>query len=78
MHDFSDLVERLRSEYRSQPGLTGVLAEGTPAIGLRYQFTDKAAAESFLKFRTLQFSYEPANANELCINGCDVIETWRL
>lgn len=77
MHNFTELAQRLQDEYRHQPGLTSILSEGEPAIGLRYKFTDDSAANRFMKLRELQFSYEPVNANELVMDGSDVIEIWR-
>lgn len=77
MHEFNELARRLQDEYRSQPGLLSIHVEGDPAVGLRYSFADAPAAECFMKRRELQFSYEPANANDLVRDECDVVEIWR-
>jgi hypothetical protein len=76
MQDFKSLAQKAWNECQKRPGLKCVVVEGSPAIGLRYQFEDDRSADRFIAYRELHNSYEPANANALVREGRDVLEIW--
>ncbi len=75
-HDFHALARRASAEYHWQAGIISISVEGDPAVGLRYSFRDRETAERFLVLRRLHNSHEPANANTLKREKCDVVEIW--